>query len=221
MDERLPVTGEPMAVTAFGTVRVGPQRNAAHSPAWLQSLETFEDQPMDKLFLYMPVWAGSTGENPYPSDTVRLMSYIGPPGTKVRFNEGTSHGHWYMTEDRNLVIQCAWGADHTGPSKVVRFYPIAGTLAWASLHEPIAIDGGGGGGGPLPLTFEALLVPFVEGSYPHDMYPVNLGGINVRPLHAQRARAASLNMVHRGQPVDSAEEVTSESVMGSRRRQRN
>ena len=175
---------------------------------------------MDKLFLYMPVWGGSQDHSPFPSDTLRLVSPIGPPGNQVQFNEGDLHGSWYLMDDKSLVIECAWRVDHTGPRKTVRFYPIAGTLAWASLHEPIAIEGGDVGG-PLPLTFEALLVPFVEGSYPHDMYPVNLGGINVRPLHAQRARAASLNMVHRGQPVASAEEMPSESVLGSRGRQRN
>ena len=123
-----------------------------------------------------------------------------------------------MSEDRNLVIQCAWDADHAGPSKVVRFYPIAGTFAWASLHEPIAIDGVHTS---LPKTFDALLVPFVEGSYPHELYPVNLMGVDVRPSNAPRARALALNMVQRGTPVDSIEELTSESVMGSRRRQQN
>ena len=135
---------------------------------------------MDKLFLYMPVWGGSQEHSPFPSDTLRLVSPIGPPGNQVQFNEGDLHGSWYLMDDKSLVIECAWRVDHTGPRKKVRFYPIAGTLAWASQHPPL------GSGG-----WDALLLPFVEGSYPHESYPVNLMSVSVSPSNPPRARAAA------------------------------
>ena len=101
---------------------------------------------------------------------------------------------------------------------MVRFYPIAGTLAWASQHEPITPDVHT----VLPETWDALLLPFVEGSYPQELYPVNLMSVDVRPSDASRARVASLGMINRGAgPVGSAEEAGSQSVVGSHRHQPN
>ena len=98
---------------------------------------------------------------------------------KVKFNEGTYHGEWYLAKDLSLVIACTWAATADGEyvCKTHSFHPIPGTANWGGIKDE------------RDLKWNVLLMPFVEGTYP----PCMMKTVDLKPLEAPRVEDVGAN----------------------------